>query len=44
MPDFLRKRRKLVPAKTLEQYHARLLRVHKDQVLFHEGEVLGNLP
>lgn len=38
MPNFLRKRRKLFPAKTLEQYHARLLRVRKDQVLFHEGD------
>jgi CRP-like cAMP-binding protein len=37
-PNFLRKRRKVFPAKTLEKYHARLVSLRKDQVLFHEGD------
>jgi CRP-like cAMP-binding protein len=38
MRNFLRKKRKLFPSKTLEKYHARLLTLRKDQVLFHDGE------
>jgi CRP-like cAMP-binding protein len=38
MRNFLGKRRKLFPSKTLETYHARLLNLRKDQVLFHEGD------
>jgi len=38
MRNFLRKKRKLFPSKTLEKYHARLLKLRKDQVLFHEGD------
>jgi|SRR5690606_13428577 CRP-like cAMP-binding protein len=37
MPTFLPKKRKLIPAKILEQYKARLVRMRKDQVLFEEG-------
>jgi CRP-like cAMP-binding protein len=37
-PNFLRKWRKVFPAKTLEKYHARLVSLRKDQVLFHEGD------
>src|SRR5688572_16055926 len=36
--NFLRKRRKVFPSKTLEKYHAKLLSLRKDQVLFHEGD------
>lgn len=38
MRNFLGKKRKLFPSKTLEKYHARLLNLRKDQVLFHEGD------
>ncbi len=38
MRNFLRKKRKLFPSKILEKYHARLLTLRKDQVLFHEGD------
>jgi CRP-like cAMP-binding protein len=38
MSNFLRKKRKLFPSKTLEKYHARLLKMRKDQVLFHDGD------
>ncbi len=36
--NFLRKRRKMFPSKTLEKYHAKLVSLRKDQVLFHEGD------
>lgn len=36
--NFLRKKRKVFPSKTLEKYHARLVSLRKDQVLFHEGD------
>lgn len=36
--NFLRKRRKVFPSKTLEKYHAKLISLRKDQVLFHEGD------
>jgi CRP/FNR family transcriptional regulator, cyclic AMP receptor protein len=35
--NFLQKRRKVFPSKTLEKYHAKLVSLRKDQVLFHEG-------
>jgi CRP/FNR family transcriptional regulator, cyclic AMP receptor protein len=35
---FLRKRRNVFPSKTLEKYHAKLVSLRKDQVLFHEGD------
>jgi CRP/FNR family transcriptional regulator, cyclic AMP receptor protein len=35
---FLRKRRKMFPSKILEKYHAKLVSLRKDQVLFHEGD------
>jgi CRP-like cAMP-binding protein len=35
--NFLPKRRKLIPAKILQEYNARLVRMRKDQVLFEEG-------
>lgn len=38
MRNFLGKKRKLFPSKVLEKYHARLLHLRKDQVLFHEGD------
>lgn len=38
MRSFLRKKRKLFPSKILEKYHARLLNLRKDQVLFLEGD------
>ncbi|HEX8039837.1 MAG TPA: Crp/Fnr family transcriptional regulator [Chryseosolibacter sp.] len=38
MRNFLRKKRKLFPSRILQQYHARLLTLRKDQVLFHEGD------
>ena len=38
MRNFLGKRRKLFPSKTLEKYHGRLLTLRKDQVLFHDGD------
>lgn len=38
MRNFLGKKRKLFPSKVLEKYHARLLSLRKDQVLFHEGD------
>jgi len=38
MANFLRKRRKVFPSKTLEKYHAKLLSLRKDQILFHEGD------
>jgi CRP/FNR family transcriptional regulator, cyclic AMP receptor protein len=34
----LRKRRKVFPSKILEKYHAKLVSLRKDQVLFHEGD------
>ncbi|QOI98774.1 MAG: Crp/Fnr family transcriptional regulator [Flammeovirgaceae bacterium] len=37
MPNFLQKKRKLIPVKLLEEYKARLVKVRKDQVLFEEG-------
>src|SRR5687767_177532 len=37
-PNFLRKRRKVFPSKTLEKYHAKLVSLRKEQVLFHEGD------
>ena len=37
-PNFLKKRRKVFPSKTLEKYHAKLVSLRKDQVLFHEGD------
>lgn len=37
MPTFPAKKKKLIPAKILEQYNARLVRMRKDQVLFEEG-------
>ena len=36
--NFLRKKRKVFPSKTLEKYHARLLTLKKDQMLFQEGD------
>lgn len=36
--NLLRKRRKVFPSKTLEKYHAKLVSLRKDQVLFHEGD------
>src|SRR5688572_6995247 len=36
--NFLRKKRKVFPSKTLEKYHAKLISLRKDQVLFHEGD------
>jgi CRP/FNR family cyclic AMP-dependent transcriptional regulator len=36
--NFLRKRRKVFPSKTLEKYHAKLVTLRKDQVLCHEGD------
>jgi CRP/FNR family transcriptional regulator, cyclic AMP receptor protein len=36
--NFLRKRRKVFPSKTLEKYHAKLVSLRKDQVLFHGGD------
>jgi CRP/FNR family cyclic AMP-dependent transcriptional regulator len=36
--NFLRKKRKVFPSKTLEKYHAKLVTLRKDQVLFHEGD------
>lgn len=36
--NFLPKRRKVFPAKTLVKYHAKLVSLRKDQVLFHEGD------
>jgi CRP/FNR family transcriptional regulator, cyclic AMP receptor protein len=36
--NFLQKRRKVFPSKTLEKYHAKLVSLRKDQVLFHEGD------
>jgi CRP/FNR family transcriptional regulator, cyclic AMP receptor protein len=38
MRNFLGKKRKLFPSKILEKYHARLLSLRKDQVLFHDGD------
>ncbi|MEO5599374.1 MAG: cyclic nucleotide-binding domain-containing protein [Cyclobacteriaceae bacterium] len=38
MRNFLRKKRKLFPSKILEQYHARLVNLRKEQILFHEGD------
>src|SRR5688572_20349244 len=35
---FLRKKRKMFPSKTLEKYHAKLVSLRKDQVLFLEGD------
>ncbi len=37
-PNFPRNRRKVFPSKTLEKYHAKLVTLRKDQVLFHEGD------
>lgn len=36
--NFLRKRRKVFPSRTLENYHAKLVSLRKDQVLFHAGD------
>jgi CRP/FNR family transcriptional regulator, cyclic AMP receptor protein len=36
--NFLRKRRKVFPSKILEKYHAKLINLRKDQVLFHVGD------
>jgi CRP/FNR family transcriptional regulator, cyclic AMP receptor protein len=36
--NFLQKRRKVFPSKTLEKYHAKLVSLRKDQILFHEGD------
>jgi CRP/FNR family cyclic AMP-dependent transcriptional regulator len=36
--NFRRKGRKVFPSKTLEKYHAKLISLRKDQVLFHEGD------
>jgi CRP/FNR family transcriptional regulator, cyclic AMP receptor protein len=36
--NFLRKKRKVFPSKTLEKYHAKLVSLRKDQVLVHEGD------
>lgn len=36
--NFLRKRRKVFPSKTLEKYHAKLVQLRKDQILCHEGD------
>lgn len=36
--NFLRKRRRVFPSKTLEKYHAKLVTLRKDQVLFREGD------
>jgi CRP/FNR family transcriptional regulator, cyclic AMP receptor protein len=36
--NFLRKRRKVFPSKTLEKYHAKLVTLRKDQVLFRDGD------
>jgi CRP/FNR family transcriptional regulator, cyclic AMP receptor protein len=36
--NFLPKRRKMFPSKTLKKYHARLVSLLKDQVLFHESD------
>ncbi len=38
MSTFLKKKRKVIPAKILQQYSARLVRIQKDQLLFHEGD------
>jgi CRP-like cAMP-binding protein len=38
MTNFLHKKRKLIPARILEEYKARLVRIRKDQVLFEEGD------
>lgn len=35
---FLQKKRKVFPSKTLERYHAKLMTLRKDQMLFHEGD------
>jgi CRP/FNR family cyclic AMP-dependent transcriptional regulator len=35
---FLQKRRKVFPSKILEKYHAKLISLRKDQVLFHGGD------
>lgn len=37
-PNFLGKKRKVFPTKTLEKYHAKLVNLRKDQVLCHEGD------
>ena len=36
---FLRKRRRVFPKKTLEKYHAKLISLRKDEILFIEGDV-----
>ena len=36
--NFPAKRRKVFPSKLLEKYHARLITLRKDQLLFHEGD------
>jgi len=36
--NFPKKRRRVFPSKTLEKYHAKLVSLRKDQVLFHEGD------
>jgi len=38
LSNFLRKKRKVFPSKALEKYHAKLVSLRKDQVLFHEGD------
>jgi CRP/FNR family transcriptional regulator, cyclic AMP receptor protein len=37
-PNFLKKRRKVFPSKTLEKYHAKLVTLRKDQALCREGD------
>ena len=37
-PIFPGKRRRVFPVKSLEKYHARLISLRKDQVLFHAGD------
>lgn len=38
MLNFLTKKRKLIPVAILKAYNARLVTVHKDQILFDEGD------
>ena len=38
MINFLPKRRKVFPVKTLEKYHAKLITLRKDQLLVQEGD------
>jgi len=36
--NFPKKRKRVFPSKILEKYHAKLVSLRKDQVLFHEGD------